>query len=439
ATGSLTAEEIEQLHKKFKSKVHDMTVAWRKDYRIKTQVQRAKMSTTEWYEKTVSKTLFGNIWFELLGPSQHYPGSAQVWHHAYTGQYGWGRRPRWGDLPSAGMLQGKIRELKATAAGSWSYAGGRGKDGRGIHKHPAWPGPNAEQAKAIGQRLRHLHDGSFTRRYPRESWDWVVTGATKSPRMTFGVVTDFYPHRRREMMDQYVTPLKGLWAAALKAAEDYVAAAEGGADAVGLTRARDACLAAVKAVAAKAAPLVPPNAADCRKINWAIRVDVILGGREKMYDYWVDRMVADLAPMVREFARGQFKKGIIVHSQGVDQAMKEFPDQVMPLLRRDVLKMFPRKVFDVRIHHTGNAFKRDAYRSKLLGKWRAPNEQDRRAELAEMEKIIAKWGDEGRAYAKCRREILARRFEDAVDATIEGILTLTLTGNLLLRDMDAFV
>ena len=80
--------------------------------------------------------------------------------------------------------------------------------------------------------------------------------------------------------------------------------------------------------------------------NWAVRVDVLTGPKlDEMYALFGDEMTKGLEPLIRTFAPGHFKKGILVHKDGVAAAMKEFSNTIVPLLRRDVEGMIPKKIF----------------------------------------------------------------------------------------------
>ncbi|KKK83629.1 hypothetical protein LCGC14_2791460, partial [marine sediment metagenome] len=380
------------------------------------QEERAAVSTTEWYQKQVSPTLFGNMWYQLLGPGNKWPPSAQVWNRKYTGSYGWWREHNWSDLKSYRMLTDKLRSLKAIADSTPTDAESAGK--------------------AVGT-VRYLYDGRYSNTYPKPSWRDTIYGATGGTCTTHGILEEFHPHRR-DKLKPVTDRLDGLWKEALAATEQLRQKSEANAPAAEIRAAFVPLATALKQIVAEAKPLTQLNERDHRAVNWAIRLDILTGPeRDKVYDWWVAEVLSGLTPLVRDFARGQFKKGIIVHKDGVDKAMAEFPKTVVPLLRRDIEKMLNRRKFYDRIHATVYPFK--GYASKVTGKGRLPTRKDAEAELAIAGKILARWPEADRAYATERRKLLAEQFRGAVGRTKEALLDMVLTGNLLFREMGSFI
>ena len=434
AQGKLTEEEIQALHASFQAKAHDMTVAWRQDYLEKHQVERAAVSTTEWYERDVSKTLFRNISFELWTPPGYngYPPSPELWNHVYTGVYGWGRHVNWSDAHSEGMLRGKLDALRGLLRGQWPNAGGKDKN-----EHPAWPGPSGEQARIIAQRLADVRNGRPTETYPSPSWTCAVYGPTERPMMTTGLLREFHAHR----MDQaraVADSCEKAWADALAAAEAYQAKADADGAGGNLAGARDACLQAIERIVQQAQGLLVKNPDQYRQVNWALRLSAVTGPpRDQAYQAWIGDLVAGLEPLVRDFARGQFKKGIIKNDAGIEQAMKEFPDTILPLLKRDAERMCSAKRFNQ--HVLGTVYPYRHYTSSVTGAERQPTADDAGRELAGAAKLVESWPAEQRAYLEARRKLVDDDFRAAITNTREAILGSVLTGNLLFRQMSVFV
>jgi len=427
AEGALTEDEIRALHLRFQKKAHDTAKTWRDDYLIKHQEERAAMNTTQWYENDVSKTLFGNLWYQVLGPGNRWPPSAQIWRRAYTGVYGWGRYHNWSRLIADGWLRRKIGHLQ----GLLRPAGRRGKD------TPPWPAPDAAHAEKVVGMLRYVFRGRYTQTYPKPSWKDVIYGSEGPPRMTYGLLEDMFPHRREEMAEKYAKPLDALWTAALAAGDEYLEKAQTNAPAAELAKAQADCRDAIGKIIAATSPLLVGNPKQYDTINWAIRLDITTGPeRDRMYDLWVNEIVNGLFPLIRDFARSQFNKGIIVHKDGVEQAMKEFPAKIKPLLIRDVKKMLTRRKFHDRVLDTVYG---KGYSSKVTERGRLPTRADAKAEMAAAKKILAGWPQRDRAYAPARRKLLTRYFGDAVTRTKEAALEMVFTGNLLYRKMGSFV
>ena len=433
AEGRLSEEEIRALHKEFQEKAHGKAVAWRKDYLIKHQEERAAMSTTEWYRTAVAPTLFGNMGYHLYWPVNRWPPSYQMWRRCYTGTYGWGRWPNWSDLRSHRMLSGKLGGLGALLTGRWHNAGGKG-----VHQHPAWgKTPNAEQANILLRGLKSIYTGKYSKTYPAPAWRDAVYGSKRTPRMTLGIIEEFHPHQM-EAARAVAEKLDKLWKKTLEAAEEYADAAANGGEEAAQKKAQAACLDGIRQITQAGQALLVKAPDERRAVNWAIRLDILTGPeRDRQYTWWVDQIVDGLYPMIRDFARRQFKKGIIVHKSGVDKAMAEFPATIRPLLRADVKKMLTHRKFCDRVHDVVYGFR--GYRSDVTGKPRLPKRSDAEREMAAARKTVARWPEAERAYAERRRELLTRDFRSAVAGVKEGMLDLVFTGNLLYRKMGDFV
>jgi len=406
AAGALSEEEIEQLHRKFQKKAHEMSVAWRKEYLEAHQIERATMSTTEWYEKEVSTTLFGNMHYELFRAYHklwyiHFGRRAPTTH--------WGR---WGFLGLRGYGR-KLAQLQRLLPAD--------------EKAPPEPGAEhaAELLEQLGQiRGRQIFDGRFTQWY---SWETAYDG----------YIADYYPHRAEAMHSRYDDKLAALWDEALTAAEAYAQEAQGASADGDLRAAQAACFRTVRQLVQTAGELIVQNGKDYEIVNQAVRSRVLRGpAREKLYEYWVTELVNGLAPLVRDFAKGQFKKGILVHKDGVEEAIKEFPSTVIPLLRRDVMRMLPKKVFDRIVFKMDYA---NPYVSKVTGEDSPPDAEDIRKDEQALARVLETWPADEKQYVQARAEVIAAQFRDAIDRVKETILQRVLTGNLLFRRMDVFV
>ncbi|KKL91409.1 hypothetical protein LCGC14_1894990, partial [marine sediment metagenome] len=151
---------------------------------------------------------------------------------------------------------------------------------------------------------------------------------------------------------------------------------------------------------------------------------------------WFDSLIEALAPLIQEMAEDEFQKGIIVQKQGIDQLRRDFAKQMVPLLRRDLLKVLPRKEFDRLVFGTSYPFR--GYRSKVTSEGRRwPDEQDIRDDEAMLAKVLAKKPDL-KVYAEKRRELLARQFKTSIETLTEKVLSLALTGDILMRSWQDF-
>ncbi|KKL82457.1 hypothetical protein LCGC14_1984570, partial [marine sediment metagenome] len=438
--GKMSEEEIKKLHEEFKRKAHGATVDELMKYREETQLERAEMTTTEWYEREMSPTLLGNINYALLVQRVHYNG---LWHHVFCGRsLGWTRYRNWSNLRSNRHLGDKIGALRNLKAGNLKrYSNER---------DPSWPGSSSQQAAIIDKRLQALYAGTIRVSYssviyPSPSWKSVIygdtdeheaIGRTYEVHMSDGVLNEFWPHKESETIP-IAEKLDDLWEQALDNAEAYLEKAEEGAAATELTPLRDACFKDMDAICKEARKLLCRDARSLVEINWCLRVEVLTGDmQEKMFKYWTDEMVDSLQPLIRKIAKGQFEKGIIVHKAGVDEAMKEFGEKVVPLLRRDLERMVSKRKFR-RLVWVGYSPTK-AYKTAGGEGTNVPNEADVQKEKAALAGLLKSRPDL-KAYADKRRELNKEYFQEAIENTKDEILTSILTGGLLLKQMYVFV
>jgi hypothetical protein len=423
----MSEAELEKLQETYRKKAHQVALETLKDYMVEHQEETAELSTTEWYEQKVSSVLFRNMKYVLFF-IQH--NENKVWFRAYQGGYK-GMFPRWHDVTAAYRNIGnKVSALEGLITGKWRHAGGRN-----VHKHPAWSGePSENQAKVIIERLNVLYKGKNERRNMHPSWKSCVFGGTARPYYTYGILEELYPHRVDEMKPKYEA-IDPVWQKTIESAELYMEKAEEGAEEAELKKAQQECLQAITDLAKMIRAVLPGKgwAENASRANTALRYDIVNRDKEKVFNYWKKTMVNGLAPLIKDFARGQFKKGIIKHKAGVDQAMKEFSEALIPLVTRDLVKMFPKKIFYERV------FEPYIYRSKVTGHGRGPKESEIKKLVVDMEKSVASWSEKDKAYINVRRKQVEKYFQEGIDHVKEELLTLVLTGGLLLKQMGTFV
>jgi hypothetical protein len=436
--GKMSEEEIRKLHEEFKKKAHDATMDELMKYREETQLERAEMSTTEWYEKEMSPTLLGNINHALLVRRTHYAG---LWYHVFCGRYaGWTRYRNWSGLRANGYLGDKIGRLQRLRKGLVRrYA---------KEANAAWPGPGKKQAEVLEKSLAalyngtvHLSHGSVT--YPSPSWKAViygdidrhnVGGTVHEVHLTDGILTEFWPHREEEMIP-VAERLDGLWDRLFERVQAYRSEAEAGATTAKLTPLRDACFQTIDELCSEARKLRSEDGRLLQQINWCVRVGVLTGDmQDRMFQYWTDEMVDALAPLIRKIAKGQFEKGIIVHKAGVEEAMKEFTEKVIPMLRRDLMRMVSRRKFRRLVWVDSPTI----YKTPGDEPTSVPDEKDIQKEKARLA-VLLEEHPKLKPYARRRREINEQYFREAIENTRDAILTQVLTGGLLLKQMYVFV
>lgn len=430
ADGQLSEAEIKQLQEEMKRKAHELTVQALKQHRIKTQVKRAQISVTEWYKKDVSRNLMKNIYHTTF----LLPHKGAVWQAVYAGKY-FGQKGKCYNWSQARSLH-HLRRMRGALARIAQGLPARGYSRKAVS---TWPTPGAELARRLDAELRGVHTSD-------PSWRALVQGGMDTHRrgnktwyqhQTDGLLNEFYPHRRAEMA-KAVAKVSALWTAALAASSAYVQAADADASAPALKAKHDALIGAVKAVERALGGLHRVDEGDFRAVNSIVRSRVLRGPeRERVYKRLVDRLVGRLGPMIQDFAVGQFEEGIIKWDKSAEAAMVEFPKMVLPLLRRDVMRLFPKKRFDKLIFHGDYADR--TYRSPVTGERRNwPTDKDVARDEAEYKRLAAK-RPELRAYAEQRRGILTRHFERSVDRVADQILARVLSQGLMFRNLAAFV
>ena len=441
AEGKLTEKEIDDLHQKFKKKAQETAVTALRDERVRTQVETAKLTTTEWYESNIAPMLFKNIDY-ILFFTQPGGGGPVLWSSVFCSYNGWYRWREWRGISSHGHLAGKLDALDLLAHGAKRrYVDPADRK----LKYEPIGAPSKLTAAHIAGGLRAIYKGNIRPQgdYPTPSWKNVVfgeldqkefSGMIRYSRMTGGVLNEFLPHR--DEMRETAEKAEELWEGALKAADAFVSGAESSLSEAELQRAQDACVKQIAELHKKCVELVPGDAGFQKSVlaaNWALVVETLTGPeREKGYKFWVDELVSGLEPLIRDFAQGQFKKGIIVHKDGVDQALKEFTAQIVPLLRRDTEKLIPKAIFD-KLVFSGTR----RYKSKVTGEaMDLPGADDIKAEN---ETLVRLQSDPVlKAYIDKRRVLVEQDFKQALDDLKEEVLAYVTTGNLLLKNLGEF-
>jgi hypothetical protein len=438
--GKMSPEEIKKKHDALKEKAHALTRGELEKYRVETQLERAEMSTTEWYEKQMSPTLLGNINYALLVRRTHYAG---LWWHVFCGRYtGWTRYRNWSGMGSNRYLGGKISLLKRLKQGLL------GPYGRA--PHAAWPGPGKEQANVLEKRLHALYSGTARAShnsvtYPTPSWKSVIYGDTDRHNLTGsiyevhlsdGILSEFWPHREDEKI-KIAEALDDLWDKLLEDVKAYRVAAETQAPATRLTTMRDGCYKTMDTIGSESRKLLNPDARAMGELNTLIRINVMTGEmRDKMFKHWTDGMVTALERLIRRIANGQYEKGIIVHKAGVAEAKKEFEEKVVPMLRRDMMRMISARKFRRLIW--ANTPGDRGYKTPGGEGTNVPSDADAKKEAAKLAALL-KARPDLKAYAGLRRATNEEHFEEAIDNTRDAILAQVQTGGLLLKQMHVFV
>ncbi len=444
ADQELSKKEIEAIQEDFRRKAHAAALGALREHRIKTQVKRAAISTTQWYEEKVCRVLFKNLHYEMY----RRPGWAagpRLWYTTWSGGNG---TPHWHGLHSADALDRKLRYMERVVDGllpveradrhnvkAKTDARGRKfvKDTRGRNIaviHAGWPGPSLQQARYIKQGLLSLYNrtaGGYKNQSIIPSWnDYLYNGP-----QCYGLMTEFYPHRREEIKPR-TDELDALWRKAFDELETYVQLAEEGEDAEALKPAQQAFFKTIREVFKRCRELLAGSQRACHTINRTLLLTRLREPdlQKKHYRRWVDKMVETLSPLIRAYAEGQFEQGIIQRDGTVEKALEKFPSTMLPLLRRDVKRLLPREKFNRLIFYPFR------YRSLITGERCPPSDADYQAERKSMAAAL-KADPKLKAYADERRKLLARHFHDAVTNTVQVIRKHIFARGLLTRNINA--
>lgn len=424
AAGEFSEKEIEAFHKEIQKRAHEETVKSLKAYRVETQEERSTLSTTEWYEKIVSKSLFSRLSFFLFNPPNYrgWPPSPQKWIHTFPGG---GKYPIWA------WRKGKYRTFHYSVGYKIKHLDRYIIQGQEEYRDPktrkrmrrtrlCYANPCQEQAEFILAQLKSTHG----------SWKGIVYGGQNH----HGLLNELYPHKE-EAFKARAAKVDAMWKQALDLAEAYNKQAQGGASKDELKEVHGKLFAAMKTLKKGMGSLHPGKypERELHQVNQAVKLQVLRSDlRDKLYSKWVDRMTEELSPLIQDYARGQFEKGIIAHKKGIENMIESFPKQIVPLLRRDIMKLVPQRRFNGVIMYPFS------HTSKVTGNSGPPSDEQFKTDVAAMEKLLEK-KPELKTYAEKRRRLMQQYFEDSIENVIEVTMTEIFTGKLLTRAQHSFV
>jgi len=440
----LSESEIQDLQESFRRKAHAAALKALKEHRIETQVERAAMSTTQWYEQKVSQVLFTNLKHEMYERPSWNKGP-RIW---YTTWAGGSNTPRWHELVSLDEIDRKLRYLQRVLDGHLPVKGEdryktdavKDDEGRLFVKdsrkrniaviHAGWPGPSLAQARHLKQGFHNLYNrspGGYKNQELIPSWnDWM----NPSPQC-YGLIAEYYPHRAAEMQKR-IDAVDALWKRLFEHLAEYVRAAEAG-DEAEMKVHQKAFSAAAKVVFAKSRALFPDHYVHraCHTINRAILLERLRDPALQVahHQRWSETMVKTLWPLIRTYAEGQFEEGIIKRDGTVAEALKAFGQQILPLVRRDVERLLPQDKFNRIIFYPYR------YRSKITNNRCPPSDNDFKAAQEAMAAEI-KRHPELKAYAEKRRQLLAEHFGNAVVNVVQVTRRHIFARGLLTKRID---
>lgn len=447
AAGNMSEEDIEKFHKNLQKKAHNITVTELREHRIDTQEERAELTTTEWYEKKLSKTLIKNIYFQYWTPPGYnrHPPSPRLWAKAYGGvYYGRDKHLSWGDLRAQRFIDPFPGKLLALLKGN--------------PKVPATREPGKTQASYLKGHLQLYFNGAvwkkrFTFQGALPSWKQLMYGTLDTQtvqnkpyqiQLTSGLLREFYPHRLQEIRP-IIQKAEEAFKDAIAKAQAYVEAAEG--DEAAMKAAQQASVESIKKLAGLLGKLRTGEHTDHgrgtnlrhRYVNALVRNKVLANAdlQKEMYEYYVKKMVDGLWIVVQEMIKDEFGKSIIIPDGDAKKAIKEFPGLVIPLIERDVKALLPFGRFKYLSYGSGYPFLSYKHPITKHPKY-SPNKGDYAKEAKALENIVKK-NKSLAEYAVWREKLNKKQWKKALDQCVEVVMTQVHTGNLLTKSMNIWI
>jgi len=418
AAGRLSEREIRQLQEHFRRKAHAEAEGALARYRRKTQVTRAKISVESWYAEAVSPALRGAMHHELFVRRHNRIwwhqfasrpiGAIQRWNYtAYRDYAGFGDKVRFVEYFLRGLYHADPDRFQGTPVRGWGI------------RFNNWPEPSALQAGAMAAVLRGQLAGG----------GWRGRGLAEA---VSRYVELFHPHRAEEMRAEGAKAAT-LWKQAIAAAEAYRAAAEDGGTGEALAAARARTLKAVRALREQLGRTwVGRRIGEFVRVNQAVRSRVFRGrGRDAAYAHYVKTMVDGLWPAVRQMAATEFREGILIRKEGVDETTRDFADSVRRLLRADVQAVLPRGTFEEMIFACAEM----PYVSEVTSERAPPTAEQVAADEKAEREVLAGWPEADRAYPAARAPHIAAELKQAMERTARAVLERVVDEGRLRRDL----
>ena len=436
AEQKLSQKEIADLQEDFRRKAHGAAQVALQEYRVETQVERAAVSTTQWYEEKVAQVLFTNLKHEMYRRPGWNAGP-QIWYRTWSGG---NDTPGWHDLRSTEDLKNKLEAIERVIYGHKEPyrdpATGRGVRDEKTGKAKwvlleYWPGPNLEQASTLKKGMLDIYNrsmGGYKNQEVIPSWnDHLYKGA-----YSYGLIDEFYPHKE-PVIRQQIAGVEALWQKVFQHLSEYVELAEGNAGVEEMKRPQQAFLAAAEELLKEAQKLFPDGRVeqDARLINRALLLEQLRNPalQEQHHKRWLEEMEKTLWPLVQTYAEGQFKEGIIKHDGSVEEALKAFPEQILPLIKHDIERLLPRDMFNRIIFYPY------IYTSPITDERVPPSDDDYKGAVAAMDGAL-KRSPQLAEYAAKRRELLRDHFAAAVTNVVQVTRKHIFARGLLTKRID---
>ncbi|MDP6112395.1 MAG: hypothetical protein QGG53_11055 [Planctomycetota bacterium] len=465
AEGQLTAEEINARQKALEDKAHELMNQELYRHRVKTQTKRAKMKSLEWYRKSVASVLLENIAVNVIRGKRNNPHFAAAFGIIFNGRYGWQRYLVWSRMNSATAFQSILAGLKRAAAEDWTEEGlqawkeERQKRRRWIKNFQPYTGTLDDwilkRAFEGHSEIKRLHVGTIRPRgvYPTASWYSVMYGLLDEHNLDGNL---YITHLNDGLLNEYLTEIQDhyvdlaeelddRWEDLLLASARLKEAVEERQSQEALLKLLDERNAIAGEIDSKARAFLKGTEGrtlDFRKraeLSMLLRFQLLADPKkqDEMYERFIGGMVKGLTKLLKDFARSQFRKGILEKNTGVEEAVAAFEKAIIPVLEKDLQeKVCSRKRFGQIIFSAGS---HRSFRDVLGDRTNVPERQeDIDGELQELSQILEKQPHLS-AYVEARSKRLNELYQQAVDNVIDYTITNVLTGGWLTSSLAKFV
>ncbi|NRA38269.1 MAG: hypothetical protein HRU15_09025, partial [Planctomycetes bacterium] len=472
AEGKLSAEEITKRQQQLEDKAHETMNTELREVRVETQTSRAEFESIKWYQDAVAPALLTTIAQQVFKGGERISPSFNT---LFDGKYGWGKYRKWSRSISVKELQQLSKALSKAMNEQWNEKewekwkatwkivekrNAKQKNPRAKKVIPQiYYGSFAEwqlyQAQRSSQSITHIYQGSIRGNgtYPTPSWinivygitdEHTIEGKTHLPTVTNGVLNEFLidqQGRHDDMLDQMTDD----WEDVIEAAIEIEETAKAGATIAELHALREQKNAQLKAISKNISKLL--KGSDGKNIDFKTRQKVndllrfrILADvdiQKEQHQKMIDGMVVGLAKLIKDFARSQFRKGILEDKDGIDAAVEKFQADIIPLMTSDLkkrvcsLRFFQEAVFNAGSHKKFNDILGDLH-------YAPGSTADVDKENKTLDALLEKHADLGN-FVKLREIEIRKQYDEAVGNVVDDIIMKTLVGGWLAKNMSAFV
>ncbi|MCJ8332353.1 MAG: hypothetical protein HRT89_13990, partial [Lentisphaeria bacterium] len=472
AEGKLSPEEISIRQAALEDKAHDTMNKELYTHRVETQTKRAKFESIRWYQDSVAPALLTTIAKQVFKGGDRIRASFPL---LFNGRFGWSKYRLWSHTRSEKSLRKMGNTLRKLSNSKWDQAewkkwkvqwarvearNKRATKSRQKKVIPQVYYASYEEwvyfyAKENATIIRTLYEGQ-TRRggtYPTPSWFNIIYGTTDE-HMDNGVV--YLPTVTNGLLNEYLIDQKGLrndmldamadeWEDVIETALSIQEKAQDNVPLAEVHKMRQEQNTQLKAIAKKVNSLFKNSKGKRIDFNTRTRVNELLRFKvltdektlDEQYNKMIEGMVAGLAELIKDFARSQFRKGILQDKGGIDAAVNKFQADIIPILKKDLqTRVCTKRFFKRAIFNAGSNKKFLDILGDLSYVPESQNDIDKT--LKELEGLLAKRMDLAE-FAKLREAKIRTRYDEAVNNVVDEVIMKTLLGGWLAKNLGAFV